>query len=310
MIVGDGSSTKTLSERVAIRHLQSLRDMLPIVKLQRMIWGYGKPNAGLPYPARALFAISESGGHVAGAFIKSNIVGFSLAWLGTNRFTGENYLHSQLMGVLQSFRHLSIGYQLKLDQKNFAQNRNLDLVKWPFDPLRSANANLNIRKLGAVVRSYKPDYYGQMDSDFNQGLTTDRVWAEWYISSNRVCQRLAGVSIASEQKLTKLPKLTCVLTDENKKSLLKHVDYEPNKKEQQLLVELPDDFQTLVDSQLSLAKEWQAKIRDILQKYFQNGYIITDFLTVSDQQRRSFYLITQDPLHHILEGKRKDIRGN
>lgn len=287
---------------VLIQDLHSLTDMLPIVELQRQIWGYGRTDTEFPYPARALLAISESGGHVAGAFVEGAMVGFSLAWLGMSEASRELYLHSQLMGVLQDYRHLKIGYQLKTDQRNFARNRDLSLVKWTFDPLRSANANLNIRKLGVVIRSYQPDYYGRMESDFNRGLDSDRIWAEWYVSSNRVRHRLTEVPPLLNRE-PELVKLTRVSTQGDEDVPARLTGYELDRQEQQLLVEVPDDFQVLVDNYPSIAREWQTKIREIFQHYLSRGYTVSDFLVLSGQRRRSFYLVTRDSLQHILESE-------
>ena len=302
MTSGDGQFSPTSPHPVTIQDLHSLTDMLPIVELQRRIWGYGRTNTEFPYPARALFAISESGGHVAGAFVEGSMIGFSVAWLGTSSPSGEIYLHSQLMGVLRDHWYLDIGYQLKTYQRNFARDRDLSLVKWTFDPLRSANANLNIRKLGVVIQSYQPDYYGRLESHFNHGLDSDRVCAEWYISSNRV-RRLLAKAPPPLNRDPALAKLTRVSTEGDKELLPRLTGYELEKQEQQLLVEVPDDFQALVERQPSIAREWQTKIRDIFQHYLRRGYIVTDFLVLSGQRRRTFYLITRDPLDHILKGE-------
>ena len=302
MTSGVKQSSPTSPPPVTIQDLHSLEDMLPILELQRQIWGYGRADAEFPYPARVLFAISESGGHVAGAFVEGAMVGFSVAWLGTNRPSGELYLHSQLMGVLQNHRHLNIGYQLKTDQRNFARDRDLNLVKWTFDPLRSTNANLNIRKLGVVIQSYQPDYYGRLKSDFHHGLDGDRVWAEWYVSSSRVRRRLTEAPAPLNQD-SALVKLTRVSVEKDKEVLPRLTCYELERQEQQLLVEIPDDFQTLIERQPSIAREWQTKIRDIFQHYLSRGYIITDFLVFSGRRRHTFYLMTRNPLQHILESE-------
>jgi predicted GNAT superfamily acetyltransferase len=54
------------------------------------------------------------------------------------------------------------------------------------------NASLNIGTLGAVVRSYLPDYYGDMQG-INAGLPSDRLLAEWRLGSAPVRARAAGL---------------------------------------------------------------------------------------------------------------------
>ncbi|MFL7871947.1 MAG: hypothetical protein AB8I58_24170, partial [Anaerolineales bacterium] len=45
-------------------------------------WGYGSKGFDSVYPARALFALSESGGFISGAYIRDKLVAFSAAWIG------------------------------------------------------------------------------------------------------------------------------------------------------------------------------------------------------------------------------------
>jgi len=278
------------SSAVQLRTLDTIVEMSQLVHLQSEIWGYGQPDTDFPYPARALFALAQSGGHVGGAFLNDLPVGLSVAWRGMDPVSQMPYLHSQLLGVRKEHRHLGIGFQLKLYQRDFALEANLDLVKWVFDPMRSINANLNVGKLGAVIPAYQPDYYGSVQSHFSRGLATDRVWAHWYIASSRVQQRL----LDPPSLLKREPPLVQVtaLPDPN----LECADPE-------FLVEVPEDFDAIFQESLSLAADGQAKIRRIFQHYFDQGYLAADFLVVSGPPRRTFYLFTKTPLEQILEAQ-------
>jgi predicted GNAT superfamily acetyltransferase len=277
----------TSSSEVRLRTLDSIGEMSQLVDLQREIWGYGEPNTDFPYPARALFALAESGGHVGGAFLDDHPVGLSVAWRGVDPVSQMPYLHSQLVGVRKEQRHLGIGFQLKLYQRDFALEANLALVKWVFDPMRSINGNLNVRKLGAVIPAYHPDYYGSVQSHFSRGLATDRVWAHWYVASSRVRQRLSDPPPLLEQE----PALVQVAT-------LPDPDLECS--EPEFLVEVPQDFDAILQESLSRAADGQAKVREIFQHYLHKGYLAADFLVVSGPPRRTFYLFTKNPLKQIL----------
>jgi predicted GNAT superfamily acetyltransferase len=65
-------------------------------------------------------------------------------------------------------------------------------MEWTFDPLEIKNAFLNIHRLGAIVRSYRVDFYGVSSSRLQAGLPTDRLVAEWRMDSPRVQAALAG----------------------------------------------------------------------------------------------------------------------
>ena len=286
------------SREVRLRTLVSVREMSQLVELQGGIWGYGQPDRDFPYPARALFAVAESGGHVAGAFVDNVAVGFSVAWLGIDPVSQKPYLHSQLMGVLKEYRHLGIGFHLKLYQRDFALQAALDLIKWTFDPMHTSNANLNLRKLGAVVQAYQSHYYGEVHSHFSPGLATDRVWANWYVASERVKQRLANPPSSLKQKPSRV-QVTKVAEDKKGRKSLREPLLECTQRE--LLVEVPDDFEAICEENLPLATDWQAKIGKTFQHYLSQGYLIADFLMVCGPPRRTFYLLTRDPLEQVLQ---------
>ena len=56
-----------------------------------------------------------------------------------------------------------------------------ELMEWTFDPLEIKNAHLNIARLGAIARRYKPNFYGPSTSPLQGGLPTDRLYAEWWL---------------------------------------------------------------------------------------------------------------------------------
>lgn len=290
----------TASGELQLCALESIEEMPPLVELQRQIWGYGLPDTDYPYPARALFALSESGGLVAAARFKDQTVGFALAWLGMDRSTGRRYLHSQLVGILPAYRHLSIGYHLKIYQRDYALARDLDLVKWTFDPLQSANANLNLRKLGAIVTAYHPHYYGALQSYFSHGIATDRVWADWHIQSPRVCHRLDSGPLALPGKLhraqiTQVEEVT--LGDRTWKKL---AGFRLDLSDPELLMEIPDDFALMREHEVDLASEWQERVRRIFQDYLGRGYIASDFFILAGVVRRGFYLFARKSIDEVL----------
>ena len=70
--------------------------------------------------------------------------------------------------------------------------RGLGLVTWTFDPMRVANARLNLRRLGAVAREFLPNFYGTTSSALHHGLATDRLLVRWELDSQRVARRGAA----------------------------------------------------------------------------------------------------------------------
>jgi predicted GNAT superfamily acetyltransferase len=94
--------------------------------------------------------------------------------------------------VLPEYRDRGIGRKLKMAQREEALARGIKRMEWTFDPLVIKNAYLNIVRLGVVVHSYSPNFYGVFSSRLQGGLPTDRLHAEWWMDSPRVQAALRG----------------------------------------------------------------------------------------------------------------------
>jgi len=289
-------TVQTGIQGIRLRALKTIGEMDQVVDLEEQIWGYGAPGSDSPYPARALFAVAESGGLVAGAFSGGDLVGFALGWLGSENGTRVPYLHSQLMGVLPAYRSHGIGYHLKMFQRDYAAASGLDLIKWTFDPLLAANAHLNLRKLGAVIREYIPNYYGNLQSHFTRGVASDRVWVSWFVKSERVLGRVGSAS-SSTAAFDDLSRATRVKPDPIS-GLARLSGFRLDLDSKRLLVEVPGDFSTLRRTEPKLAREWQGKIREIFIHYLTRNYCASDFFFMDG---RSAYLLDRSPLAQILE---------
>ena len=91
----------------------------------------------------------------------------------------DDYLLSHLAAVHPDLQGRGLGLRLKQAQAEWARQRGFRRILWTFDPMQSANAKLNIGKLGAVSRRYLEDYYGELDDQLNRGVPTDRLELEW-----------------------------------------------------------------------------------------------------------------------------------
>ena len=172
---------------VRIESFTELDQFDQCVALEEAIWGYNEADM---IPRRMFLLASRIGGQVLGALLGDQVIGFAMA-LPAYR-NGHAYLHSHMVGVLSQHRNFGVARALKLAQRNDAIARGFDLMEWTFDPLEIKNANLNITKLGAIVRRYQHDFYGPSSSPLQGGLPTDRVYAEWWLKSERVVQTLSG----------------------------------------------------------------------------------------------------------------------
>jgi predicted GNAT superfamily acetyltransferase len=172
---------------IEVRPLTTLEQFERCVVLQLEVWGY---SDGDLIPRRVFLLAERIGGQVLGAFDGDTIVGFAMALPGYRN--GRSYLHSHMLAVLAEYRNAGLGRRLKLAQREDAIARGFDLMEWTFDPLEIKNAHLNIARLGAISRRYKADFYGPSSSPLQGGLPTDRLYAEWWLTSPRVTGTLGG----------------------------------------------------------------------------------------------------------------------
>lgn len=170
-----------MGEELRIRGLTTLAEFDRCVELQVAVWGY---SDGDVIPRRMFLLAGRIGGQVIGAFDGETMVGFAMAIPGYR--DGQAYLHSHMLAVLPEYRNQGLGRRLKLAQRNEALERGFDLMEWTFDPLEIKNAHLNLARLGAVCRRYQADFYGPSTSPLQGGLPTDRLYAEWWLRSDRV----------------------------------------------------------------------------------------------------------------------------
>ncbi len=100
------------------------------------------------------------------------MVGFAFGFLG--REHGHIAIHSHMLAVLETYRHLDLGSQLKQAQRERAIAMGIHEMTWTFDPLQSRNAHFNFSKLGVVSDLYKVDFYGPETSSMLHRNSTDR----------------------------------------------------------------------------------------------------------------------------------------
>lgn len=174
---------------VTVRECVSVEDFQQCIELERAVWK--DDDIGI-MPIRLYMISKACKAPTIGAFDdKGTLVGFvhtSLALMDKNVV-----YHSHLAAVVEARRHKEIGRRLKLAQREHALEAGIPMIVWTFDPLQSRNAHLNINKLGAIIRRYEVNYYGEgLSSVFGSGVPADRVFAEWWLSSPRVETALAG----------------------------------------------------------------------------------------------------------------------
>jgi len=276
-----------------------MEEIAAVEAVQRVTWTMTDLDI---IPAHALHAMQHSGAVLLGAFDGERVVGFAFGVLGTeenpNRVdqvaAARLKMYSVIAGVLPDYQQHDIGYRLKMAQRDFAIRIGIRLITWTYDPLESLNARFNIGKLGAVCHRYLRHFHGDM-TGINTGLPTDRFEVEWWVTQNRVAARAERKW--RPLKLEALLAGGALLVNEatvNESGLpvppLNYVSHPANL----MLVEIPANFQSIKRADMPLALRWRMHTRDVFEKMFDSGFIVTDFVPHVDEQgnQHSYYLLT------------------
>jgi predicted GNAT superfamily acetyltransferase len=178
-----------MTSQIQIRKCTTLPDFHRCVELQRAVWG----ESDLETEPYVTFVVAnQTGGQVLGAFDGDTMIGFTMAIVGVR--DKLPYLHSHMTGVLPEYRDRKVGRSLKLFQREEALSRDIRLIEWTFDPLETRNAHFNLNRLGAIARTYIPNFYGVTTSPLHRNLPTDRLLAEWRLDSPRTIAAISNLS--------------------------------------------------------------------------------------------------------------------
>lgn len=314
----------SLADNFRLQILEKPEYMSAIEELQRIVWPGNETEI---VPTHILITIAHNGGIVIGAFDISRhqiseeknrpeidqdippgspLVGFVYGFPGIYPTPdGPRLKHtSHQMGVHPEYRSKGLGFLLKRAQWQIVRHQEIDRITWTYDPLLSRNGHLNISKLGAVCNTYLRNVYGDLRDGLNIGLPTDRFQVDWWTNSSRVKQRLsknvrrkldlahfisAGAEIINPtiQDHEKLPQSEFDQIEKMTAGFLHSKSKPPI-----LLIEIPTDFLGLKAKNISLARKWRLMTRDLFEFYFQQDYLITDFVHIPGVDSRSFYVLS------------------
>jgi predicted GNAT superfamily acetyltransferase len=259
-----------------IRMLHSVEDLEDVRKLESLVWSFEDS-----VPVNQSVAVVKNGGFILGAYYQEKLIGFQYSFPG---FDGKKvYLVSHSLGIHPDFRRFGIGEKLKRAQKNTAGEMGYDVITWTYDPLETVNGNLNLHKLGAVVRTYIPNIYGEMSDQLNAGIATDRFLVEWWISQPK-SNSVTGNDLHSAIDLKEC----------EHGWLVDKVDLTVS--QNHISVSVPGHFQEIKKANLSLAIDWRKKTREVFSHYLNHGWIVTDL--VEDKEHHGQYLYLMEKGEH------------
>jgi predicted GNAT superfamily acetyltransferase len=278
----NANPTVELDDGITIRRAETVADYRACQIAQRQAWGITED--GYVVPVATMVGANLHGGLVLGAFLPNGeAVAMSFAFLG--RIDGCLCHYSQLTGVVPGYQSRGLGYQIKLMQRDFARAEGIDRIAWAFDALQAGNAHFNLSRLGASVKRFVANMYGDRSDALNDSVPTDRLIAEWEIEAEH------SVSIAPET----IPNLPCLIqTSEQVVGLLTPmgVSFEAVSHSPRLLLEIPADITTMRRDAPQLAEEWRVVVGEAFQRAFDAGFRAVQFVrNESSGRRRGFYVL-------------------
>lgn len=275
---------------IVIRDLESIEDLKKVETLEQEVWGIADRDV---LPLTMAVATKAAGSIWVGAFDGAQLVGFVFGFLGMEE--GRLMVHSHMLAVRDPYRHLDLGYKLKLAQRERALAMRIPLMTWTFDPLQSRNAHLNFSKLGVISNCYKVDFYGPETSSVLHRNSTDRLWVQWPMASRRVQQRLQGHDPRSEV-MDALSRLVPLIRFNGDGKPVR-TDLSAALARQRIAIEIPSDIGSIETKDPDLAKEWRHSTRWAFQEALRAGFFVAEFCrTVRGQQGPSAYVLERGPV--------------
>jgi predicted GNAT superfamily acetyltransferase len=178
----DHRSAADLPDNVTIRALDSADEMADLGAVFQQVWG----SVTQLMSVEILMAVSHAGGYVSAAYEArgdgERMLGASVGLLARHR--GTTALHSHITGLLPGAQRSGLGRAMKMHQRAWAADHDIEWIVWTFDPLVRRNAHFNIDVLGAEVHEYLPRFYGTMSDSINAGDESDRLLMAWRVDAD------------------------------------------------------------------------------------------------------------------------------
>jgi len=189
-----------MEKNIEIRECETLEQLAECVDLQRDV--FALPEVELS-PVRHFVVTKNAGGFTLGAYDGDKLAGFVLSIPAFLR--GEPAFYSHMTGVRAEYQSHGIGARLKWAQRKRALAEGVKVIKWTFEPIKARNAYFNLEKLGAIVSEFEVNFYG---TDYTTapgkeiGLASDRLFAEWHLTSPKVEALARGEKFLEERDPT------------------------------------------------------------------------------------------------------------
>lgn len=245
---------------IEIRECTTIEEFDACIALQREAFSLSELEIS---PRRHLIVSRRAGGWTLGAFVGDSLVGFVHQLIAV-RLPVEIIGYSHMMAVAQTYQNQGVGARLKWAQRERALAEGRNLIKWTWDPMQARNAHFNLNRLGVTVSSYAVNFYGTDynaapgETKSNISLDSDRLFADWYLDSDRV-------ALLAEGRAFENPPVA------------------------DATIEIPSDWPALIRQDSSEARGQQLRVRGEFEKAFVAGLVCRGFESDETHPRYLLY---------------------
>jgi predicted GNAT superfamily acetyltransferase len=275
----------TLAREMAVRagvevaELHDPADLAAAARLFKQIWAGASPMV-----APELFAAHDGPDTcLTGAFDKDGtMLGACAAFVAHDPAHGMRFLDSHVTAARDGVS-AGVGTALKTHQRAWSIQREIEEIRWNFDPLVRRNAWFNLGRLGARATGFVPDMYGRRDDALSLGLATHRLTVSWGLQTPRVVRALSqGPAAPNVAALARSGAAVILDVAADNTPIAAETNAERR------LVRIPDDIIALRRTDIVKATAWSDAIAATL------GASVLEGFAISGVTRDGWYALVQD----------------
>lgn len=288
-MTGETDTERSDGSPWTVRPVREHADFEACVAFQEKIWGEGFSER---VPVAILKIAARMGGVVAAAWEPDGrMAGFVFGLTGVR--DGEPVHWSDMLAVRSDLRDRGLGRRLKAYQRERLLERGVRTMLWTFDPLESRNAYLNLGKLGAVVREYLENMYGESGSPLHRGVGTDRFLACWEMTSDRAASRVGdGVDPPRWEDVRDVPVAFEVEhRDDPARVTPRAPRGSPDLRGSRLLVPVPAELRAVQAANVERATAWREATRPVLSAALAEGWEVRELVRTPDAGVSCYLLV-------------------
>jgi predicted GNAT superfamily acetyltransferase len=259
---------------VEYKELKSKSDIDQCIELQKSIFDLSDVDLISPLLLKLIARNDPPIGISLGVFYKNKLIGFII---GMASFF-EKSIYVLMMGMHHSYQNKTYGFGLLKRMRDLSISNNLNYMYCIYDPLEANLARLYYICFGCLGIKYIKDAYFYSHDTILKSIPNDTLVVRWDLKATRTVERVEKGEIKKSLHI------------EFPIASFDYLTYPPK-----VLVEIPENFNQLKETDYESAFHWREKTRKIFTEYINNkNYIISDCISTKiNNKRKTYYLMEE-----------------